>query len=192
MSMTLITGPAVEPVTLNEAKLHLRVDGSTDDALITSLIVAARRSAEHLLNRALITQTWELAIDEFPADDVIELPMSRALSIVSVKHLDQANVEQTVSSANYTLDAAVTPGLVRLVAGASWPGTYDIANAVKVRFTAGYGPAATDVPADVVAWIKLQIGALYRNREGFAAGQSVAELPGRFFDALLDAERVYL
>jgi hypothetical protein len=89
-------------------------------------------------------------------------------------------------------EVAVSTGWVLLASGASWPSTYDGANAVRVRFTCGYGPAASDVPADVVAWMKLQVGALYRNREGFAAGQSVAELPGRFFDALLDAERVYL
>ena len=191
MSLTLIAAPILEPMTLAEAKLHLRVDGTDEDALITSLIGAARRGAEHKLNRALITQTWELALDAFP-DGSIELPMSRALSIVSVKYLDSSGVEQTVDSADYALDAATTPGWVLLASDATWPTTYDGANAVRVRFTCGYGPAASDVPADVVAWCKLQVGALYRNREGFAAGQSVAELPGRFFDALLDAERVYL
>ncbi len=191
MSLTLITAPSLEPMTLAEAKLHLRVDGTDEDDLITALIVAARRRAEHLLTRALITQTWELTLDEFPAAD-IQLPKPGVLSIVSVKYLDSAGVEQTVDSADYALDAATIPGWVLLASDATWPTTYDGANAVRVRFTCGYGPAASDVPADVVAWCKLQVGALYRNREGFAAGQSVAELPGRFFDSLLDAERVYL
>ncbi|MBK8772737.1 MAG: phage head-tail connector protein [Rhizobiales bacterium] len=191
MSLTLITAPALEPITLSEAKLHLRVDSTDEDALITSLIVAARRLAEHQMGRVLITQTWELRLDEFPDDD-IDLPMAGLLGITSVKYLDVANVEQTVAPGNYTLDAAVTPALVRLAAGASWPGTYAVANAVKVRFTAGYGPAAADVPANVVAYIKLQIGALYRHREAFAAGVQVAELPNRFTAALLDGERVYL
>lgn len=191
MSLTLITAPSLEPMTLADAKLHLRVDGTDEDNLITALIVAARRRAEHLLTRALITQTWELTLDEFPAAD-IQLPKPGVLSIVSVKYLDSAGIEQTVDLADYALDAATTPGWVLLASGATWPTTYDGANAVRVRFTCGYGPAASDVPADVVAWCKLQVGALYRNREGFAAGQTVAELPGRFFDALLDAERVYL
>lgn len=191
MSLTLISPPDVEPFTVDEAKLHLRVDGTDEDTLITSLIVAARRLAEHELGRVLITQTWELAMDEFPADE-IELPMAGLLGITSIKYLDAANVEQTVSSADYTLDAAVTPGLVRLAVGASWPATYAVANAVRVRFTAGYGAAGTDVPANVVAYIKLQLGALYRHREAFAAGVTVAELPNRFTAALLDSERVYL
>ena len=191
MSLTLITAPALEPVSLAEAKLHLRVDGADEDALITSLIVAARRQAEHELGRALITQTWELTLDEFPAAD-IQLPMLSTLGIESVKYLDADGIEQTVAPADYALDAATTPGWVLLAADASWPGTYAGANAVKVRFTAGYGPAAADVPANVVAYIKLQIGALYKHREAFAAGVQVAELPNRFTAALLDSERVYL
>lgn len=191
MSLTLIAPPLLEPVTLAEAKLHLRVDGTDEDALITSLIVAARRQAEHELGRVLITQTWELALDEFPAADIAP-PMPSVLSIESVKYLDAAGAEQTVPSTDYDLDAATTPGWVMLAADASWPTTSGGANCVKVRFTAGYGPAAADVPANVVAWIKLQIGALYRHREAFAAGVTVAELPNRFTASLLDSERVYL
>ena len=92
MSLTLIAAPILEPMTLAEAKLHLRVDGTDEDDLITALIVAARRRAEHLLTRALITQTWELTLDEFPAAD-IQLPKPGVLSIVSVKYLDSAGVE---------------------------------------------------------------------------------------------------
>jgi uncharacterized phiE125 gp8 family phage protein len=57
----------VEPITLNEAKAHLRVFGTDDDGYITSLIAAARQSAESLTDRALLPQTWELALDEFPS-----------------------------------------------------------------------------------------------------------------------------
>lgn len=191
MSLTQTAPPDLEPVSLTEAKLHLRVDGTEDDALITTLIVAARRQAEHELGRVLITQTWQLTLDEFPAAD-IQLPMPSVLSIVDVKYLDPDGNEQTVAPADYALDAATTPGWVLLASGASWPSTYAGANAVRVRFTAGYGPAAADVPANVVAWIKLQIGALYKHREAFAAGVTVAELPNRFTAALLDSERVYL
>lgn len=189
MSLDLITAPALEPVSLAQAKLHLKVDHSEDDTLIGGLIVAARRMAEHQTQRALVTQTWELVLDAFPAAE-IQLAKPKVLSIVWVKYLDAAGALQTLDSAAYALDAATLPGYV--VPVSTWPSTYDGANAVRVRFTAGYGPAAADVPADVVAWMQLQIGALYRNREAFAAGYSVAELPNRFVGALLDAERVYL
>lgn len=189
MSLDLITAPALEPVSLAEAKLHLKVDHSDEDTLISALIVAARRMAEHQTQRALVTQTWELVLDAFPADE-IQLPKPKVLSIVWVKYLDTSGVLRTLDPAAYALDAATLPGYVIPVD--LWPSPYSGANTVRVRFTAGYGPAAADVPADVVAWMLLQVGALYRNREAFAAGYSVAELPNRFVSGLLDAERVYL
>jgi len=189
MSLALITAPTVEPVTVADAKVHLRVDHDAEDTLIGSLIVAARRMAEHQTQRALITQTWELVLAEFP-EAAIQLDKPKVLSIESVKYLDAAGALQTLDPGAYTLDAATKPGFV--VPVSSWPGTYVADNAVRVRFTAGYGPAATDVPADLVAWMLMQIAALYRNREAFAAGYSVTDLPNRFVDGLLDAERVYL
>src|SRR3974377_2319928 len=67
MRLDLITPPAVEPVTLAEAKQHARVEYPDDDALITGMIVAARRMAETRLRSALITQTWNLYLDSFPS-----------------------------------------------------------------------------------------------------------------------------
>ncbi len=189
MSLDLITGPSVEPVSLADAKVQCHVEHDAEDTLIGALIVAARRMAEHQTQRALITQTWELTLDAFP-DAEIRLDKPKVLSIVSVKYLDAAGVLQTLDPAAYALDATTKPGFVMPVS--SWPSTYAGANAVRVRFTAGYGPAASDVPADVVAWIQMQIATLYRNREAFAVGYSVADLPNRFVDGLLDAERVYL
>jgi len=191
MSLTLTTAPAIEPVSLALAKTHCRIDGTEFDTLLPIWISAARRRAEHELGRALITQTWELALDEFPVAD-IELPMPGVLSIVSVKYLDSTGVEQTVDSADYALDAATTPGWVLLASGASWPSTYAGANSVKVRFTAGFGPAASDAHEDVVAWMLMQIGAMHRHASAVATGVSVTELPGRFVDGLLDRARVYL
>lgn len=192
MTLKLITEPSVEPLTLDQARLHCRVDPdyTTEDATLTALIIAARRMAEHELGRALVTQTWEEIYDEFPPSE-IELTKPGVLSIVSVKYLDTDGVQQTIDSANYTLDAETLPGYVHPVVGYSWPSTIDSANAVRVRFTCGYGPAATDVPGEIVAWIKMQLSALWENRKGWVEGVSVTPLPNRFIDSLLDRERVY-
>lgn len=194
MTLKLIIAPTEEPVSLTTAKLHLRVDHSADDALITTMIVAARQQAEHELQRALVTQTWERVLDSFldsaGAEADIALGMPPVQSITSVKYIDPDGVEQTLGSTLYSLDADTEPGFVLRAEDTSWPATLDTANAVRVRFACGYGAAAA-VPAAIVQWMLLQIGAMYRNREAFAQGVSVSELPGRFTCALLDPYRFY-
>lgn len=190
MSLRLINPPSVLPVTLAEAKTHLRVGHSEDDALITLMIESAAAVAEQQMNRALMAQTWELIIDAFPVAE-IKLPRPRVLSIEQVSYIDPEGVEQTLAADAYTLDADLAPGWLLPALGTTWPSTRDQANAVRVRFVAGYGSDAAAVPSNVQAWLLMHVGAAYRNREAFAAGVSMAELPGGFVDRLLDAEKVY-
>lgn len=190
MGHRLITAPAAEPITLAEAKLHLRIEDSVtdEDDLIESLIVAAREAAEHETGRALITQTWELVIDAFPAC-AIELPKSRLLGITSVIYVDAAGDSQTLDSSAYTADTDQEPGWVLPAVDTEWPETLDTANAVRIRYTAGYGAAAAAVPDAIKAWMKLRLGALYRHREELS-GIASHELAGRFTDRLLDPFRI--
>ena len=167
MPLTLITAPSVEPVTLAEAKLQCKVDAdlTADDALISALISAVREQAEHEIGGALITQTWERTLDAFPAaGGALELGMPPVQSLVSVKYLDAAGTEQTLVNTAYTLDAVAGPGWVLPAAGTDWPAAGDYANAVRVRFVAGYGLAAA-VPAAVKAWMLLHIAEWYAQRE---------------------------
>lgn len=193
----LITAPAVEPISLAEARLHLRIDddNTTDDALIELLITAAREQAEHELGRRLITQTWDMVLDAFPGNsEAIELhwDLVKPASIAQITYLDTSGVVQTMDPGDYELDPHSLPGYVFPAAGVNWPGDVaDSANAVKVRVVCGFGAAGSDVPATIREWIKLQLGALYRNREAFQVGVPVAELPGRFTERLLDGHRVY-
>ncbi len=189
MTLRLITAPAAEPLTLADAKLHLRVEHSADDDLITALIQAAREGAEHLTGRALITQTWERVLDAFPAAE-IELGRAPVLAITSVKYIDPNGDEQTMDAADYSLDATTPSGWVLPSETlAAWPTTLDTANAVVVRFTCGYGAAASDVPAGIRAWMKLRVGTLYKLREEIQAGVSVSDLPGGYAERLLDPYR---
>lgn len=190
MALRRITPATALPVSLATSKLHLKVEHSADDALITSMILAAASGAEQRLNRALMTQTWQLIVDAFPAAE-FKLERPKVQAITSITYIDPAGTQQTLGADAYTLDADLLPGWVLPTLGTSWPATREQANAVRVTFTCGYGSDPSVVPADVSAWLLLQVGALYRNREAFAQGVSVADLPGRFHDALLDAERLY-
>lgn len=191
MTLKLITAPEAEPVSLTEAKLHLRVDHSTEDDLITVLIRAAREGAEHLTGRSLISQTWERLLDAFPAD-AIELGRPDVTAIVSVTYIDGLGATQTLTSDDYTLDATTQPGwLLPSETLDVWPITDDVVNAVRVRFTTGYGASGGAVPAALRQWMLLRIGTLYKLREEVVAGVSLSEIPGNYTDRLLDPFRLW-
>jgi len=168
MRLSLVTAPTTEPVTLDEAKAHLRVDGTAEDALITALIQAAREHVESQTGRALITQTWDGTLDSFPARGAIVLPKPPLVSVTSVKHIDAAGAEQTMNPSDYSVEKPAGPhaqeGRILLGYGKSWPSTRCQSNAVTIRFEAGYG-AADKVPAALKAAMLLAIGDLYQNRE---------------------------
>jgi len=174
----LATAPSVEPVSTDEAKLHLRVDSDTDDDLIDVLIQAAREGVEESTGRALITQTWTYIADAFPGEDRIELWHPPLQSVTSIKYTDSDGTEHTFSSDNYQVDTDSEPGRIVLTSGCSWPGdTLRAANGVEITFVAGYGDAATDVPASLLAAIKLTIGHLYEHREDVIVGKGARTLP---------------
>src|SRR5262245_125117 len=189
MVKKLITGPTVEPITLAQAKAHLRVDFTDDDLWITSAIVGCRLYAEKFMGRALVQQTWELSLDEFPEDE-IEMPLPPLQSIVSVKYDDVGGVEQTISASSYRVDTYSEPG--RIFPTSSWPSTLDKNNVVRVRFIAGY-PSTLDSPDNLVDMIPqsiknailLHIGMLYANREQSIVGTTAVILPWGGADELL-------
>ena len=187
MALIRIAAPASEPLTLAEAKLHCRVDGSDEDALITALIVAAREQAEHETGRALVTQTWELVHDAFP--EAFVLRRAPIQSVTSIKYLDAATgAEQTLDPADYLLDKDSEPGYVVPAYGKAWLSTWPVPNAVRVRYVCGYGIAAA-VPIAIKQWMLLAIGTMYAQRESFVAGQ-ICSIPDRFWSGLLDPYRL--
>ena len=170
--LNLVTGPTVEPVTLDETKLHLRVDITDDDSLIGAKIETAREDVETITRRALITQTWDLYLDAFPSESQIELLMPPLQSVTHVKYTDPDGNESTLSSSSYVVDTYSTPGRIVLKDGESWPGdTLQVVNGVEVQFKAGYGDHASDVPRPIRDAVLLLVGHYYENREAVAVGR---------------------
>jgi uncharacterized phiE125 gp8 family phage protein len=155
MALLLITPPAAEPVSLAELKAWCRVDASDQDELIGGLGIAAREYVEQALGRQLVTATYDLVLDAFPAD-AIAIPRPPLQSIVSVEYDDRDGVVQTVPSDRYYVDAAsLDVGWIVPLASAPWPATLDAINTVRARFVAGYGD-----PNDVPERIKIAIKGL--------------------------------
>ncbi|MFZ2738087.1 MAG: head-tail connector protein [Burkholderiaceae bacterium] len=206
MPLQLVTPAAEEPVSIIEAKLHLRVDFDEDDTLIASLISAARQAAETLTGRQFTTARWKLVLDSFPGRSLMGVPggqtfslpgnavllsKSPVQSVVAIDYLDMASVLQTLPASAYTVDTACEPARITPVFGQSWPVTLPQIGAVSVTFDAGYGSAA-QVPEGIKSWIKLRVGSLYAHREEVAVLSRGRIDPLPFVDGLLDPYKVVL
>jgi len=166
MNPYLKTPPAIEPVTLEELKDHLRVDSVDEDAVLTGLLAAAREWCEGFQNRAYITQTLQLWLDEWPAANVIVLPRPQLQSVDSVKYYGTDDTEYTLDASDYRVSLYGYKGRVVLNHGKSWPSTIlRPAEAVVVEYDAGYGDDAADVPERARMAIKIVAAHLYENRE---------------------------
>lgn len=197
--LNLVTAPATEPVTLTEAKAHMRVTTSSDDDYITDLITTARLHAENLTKRAFINQTWQLYLDSFPngfdeeffegyressrislrmiKQGFVTIPRAPLVSISSIKYYDSADSSTTLSSSVYQVAAYAgdTPpcGRVALKSGQSWPGVeLRSMDGVEITFVAGYGANASDVPLQIRQAILEIVTQIYENR-----GDCVEQMP---------------
>ena len=177
MKLSVYTQPATEPVSLVEAKAHLRVAHTDDDSYITSLIEAARRSAEFFTKRAFITQTLELALDVEPSGGFVELPMPPLASVTSVKYYADDDTATTMDSADYHVDIIGEPGRVVLLQDASWPTAAELrtVNAYVIRYVAGYGTASA-VPEQIKAGIREIIRKMYDGEAVLVKGSLEREL----------------
>lgn len=188
MKYKITTAVATEPVSLAEAKLHLRVETAetAEDTLITGLITAAREAAEHYTGRGFAPQTLEVVMDNFPTTSGgIELPLSPVATITSVKYTDNAGVEQTLSSTKYALSLYGLARDLTLTYSSEWPDTQAIPNAVRIVQVCGYAT----LPKAAKSALLLLIGHLYENRQAVSA-LKVEEIP-MGARALLDTIKIW-
>ena len=193
--LSLITAPAIEPVTVSEVKSALRIENNTvDDTLIGYLITAARSGAEAYTRRAFITQTWGMFKDGFSdysnnypwwtnhpdiarssevCSGSIEIPMAPLQSITHLKTYDDTDASTTMSASNYLVSTYAgdyaQPGAITLRQSSSWPTVSRVKDGVEIKFVAGYGTTATSVPAQIRMAIQVEASFLYENRSSCAS-----------------------
>lgn len=200
LRVSTITEPTVEPITLAEARSHLRLEATgspaahEDDDYVTALIQAAREKVEIDTGRALVQRTMRLRVNTW--DYEICLPYAPLLSVTSVEYYDNDGTLQTLSTSIYDVVTDETPGKIRRAYNQSWPLHRSQENAIQITYVAGYaddGASPTDYRANIPAALKqamyLIIGDLYENREGQIVGVSAMENPA--VNALLAPYRVY-
>ena len=167
-SLMRIADAASEPVTLAEAKTHLRVTDEAEDDYIAGLIKTAREAVESFTGRALITQSWLFTIDAWPRDACwpwVDLPRPPLIAVTAVKTYDAAGAATVWDTAQYGVDANATPGRLYRAPGAMWPEPGRRVAGIEIAFTAGYGESAASVPPALRQGLLLQLAHLFQNRE---------------------------
>lgn len=168
--------PAQPLLTLEDAKLAIRVDHNDEDSLIQAFIDAAIDQLDGydgILGRALVDQTWRLGLGRFPFGP-IELPLPPLIAVTSIAYVDVDGEAQTLPADDYLVhDGALA--MIEPAYGKSWPSTRAQKRAVTITFRAGYG-APEDVPAGVLAAARLMVGDLYANRETGVVGTVSADI----------------
>lgn len=191
MNLTVVTPPSVEPVSLTEAKLHLRVDHSIEDTLITALIQTAREKAEAFTRKRFIETQLRLDLDRFPlGGGPIRLPYPPLIEVDSITYLDEDGDQVTLDDAAYRVVNDPQGATIEPEFDYSWPVTRDVGAAVSVTYKAGYGDSAATVPGVIKTAMLLLIAHWYENREAVVVGTIAGALP-LGVDTLLRAERVF-
>ena len=174
MALQITTEPLVEPISLIEARLHLRVSTTADDALITQLIRAARIYCENYQGRPYIARTYQMTFDDyFPG--LIEPPMPPLCYVNSITYLDSDGASQTVTATLYTVDTVSEPGRIYEAYDETWPSSVRaVPNTIAVNYVAGYAAEFTVVVETNVFTV---LGRTYTNGDKVRLSNSGDVLP---------------
>ncbi len=173
MFTTIKTAPTSEPLSIEEVRDHLLLEETRHDGTLNGYLQAAREFVEDHCGRALMEQTITLYLDKFPGggDLAIYLPRPPLKSVSSVKYLDAAGTQQTLTVTDDYLAEAARIGSwdnalprVTLAWNKSWPGTRAVINAVEVEYVVGVTDKA-DVPKQLKQALRLIVGHFFNNRE---------------------------
>ena len=182
-NLQVVTAPALEALSLEEVKRHVRVelDSTDEDDYLRGLLLAVKDWAEGETSRALLTQTLALRLDRFPAGRV-HLPRPPLQSVTSITYLDSNNVLQTLGATLYqVVGARITPdahapcGYVQPAYSTSWPSTYPVPECITITYVAGWASAEA-TPQRIKQAMLLMVGDLYANRERTVLAATVATL----------------
>jgi uncharacterized phiE125 gp8 family phage protein len=175
------SSPAVEPISLAEAKAHLRITHTDEDSLITSLIVAARNYVEGLANRPLVQRTYTLKLDRFPMHYEIILPAGKVSAVSSITYVETAGTTQTLSANAYTLEAQRLPSsiVINPSTSSAWPTArfYAGISSVTISYTAGYGATASTIPQALRQAVLMAVGYWYDIARETGSEVNLSEVP---------------
>lgn len=199
-SLARTVPPTGALLSLADAKVHLRVDGTDEDDLIEALIDGVTDQIEGYCHRSLLTQTWRYSIDAWPWKSAlaypatvdrawfwnrpwsyfmepIYLPRPPLVQVLSLTYRDLTDQQLTLDPATYRVDTDGLPGTISLAYNQSWPNALIERSAIQITYTAGFGDTADKLPKAIIAAAKLMLGHLYMLRESHVVGMTITENP---------------
>ncbi len=189
MTSILLAGPAVEPVSLGEAKTFLRVDTTDEDDLIQTLIAAGRVHVEAITRRAMIEQNWRLSFDEWPDGNEVRVPLGPLAALAAVRVYDPDDAATALALTQFLADIGSTPGRIVLPPTIEGEPVKRDALAIEIDYTAGYGAAATDVPEALRQAMLVLVAHWFEHRDAVLMAGTGAIVPVGF-DKLIAPYRV--
>lgn len=191
MALVLTEAPAVEPVSLAEAKAHLRIDSDHEDALIGALITTARMFVERTLGLALITQSWSYFINSWPRSYMMALPLAPVQAVNAIRLHGADGSVTTLDTDFYAVDVLSQPA--RIVLNGAMPTVAPYAlNAFEVLLLAGHGDEEEDVPATLRHAVLLLVAHWFERREPVVLGAAAQDVPATVAGLLLPYRKVRL
>ena len=189
MALQLRAGPAQEPVSLLEAKDFMRLDGSEDDVLVSTLITAARIHIETTLGKILITQNWSYFLDKWPQSKTTYLPIDPIQTIEEVRFHDAQGSYEVIPVEDYSTDIISNHPRIRFH-GAKPVNATSHFNQLEIRFVAGFGDEPADVPSDLKQALHMLAAHWFEQRDPIAFGGNFTEVP-HTIQALLNNYKKY-
>ena len=187
MIPVLIDGPTVEPISLAEAKLWLKIDGAEEDDLISALIVAARLMVEAETGQVLIGQNWRLVGDTWPESELVPVWIGRILSVTGGRVYAANGTATPIAANRFTVIAGMVPPSIlpldRPLPGRAYAG-------IEIDIRLGYGELAANVPETIRLAIRRLVTLWYENRGD--RGDPQAGLPPQIRALLRPFRRVRL
>lgn len=172
MQLNRTITPVVDPISLSRVKEFLRIEHNDEDTTLNGLIQTATNICERYLSRSLITQTWTMFVDTYPARlDWIPLSYGPIQSITSIKSYTEADTIITNDTSTYFLANAEQNGKAVLSYGEVWDSSVlRPANGVEIIYDAGYGDDPEDIPFEIRQGILSLIAYFYEHREEMGSG----------------------
>jgi uncharacterized phiE125 gp8 family phage protein len=189
MALFKIAEPALEPVTVADARAWLRVTHTSEDTLISDLISAARQDVENQTGLSLISQQWRLTMDDWPDGDIIELPRGPVTGVLAVTVYSANGTPSTMPPTDYLLDMRSDPARLMFEKRATLGRRM---NGIEIDFSAGFGATGTSVPDLLTRAILLLVAHWYEFRGAFRASDQPVSYPDGYLPLMRPYRKVRL